>query len=329
MKKSVKARVLALVVASLLLCGALTVAAVVGSPYETLKNAVLDALAYDNVTVEVQAVVTVNGEFYERQKMSSVYGSDSYLYYTFDKNGDPDGYFYQSKALNISRSYLGADGTQWYEGYIHRQDSDYYRTSSFAVLTPEDRNSARLRFMELAVDALVGDLKNNITMSSSGGTRLIQGTLTESQVPELAKAGIDVLVEESGSREYYNEDDPFNMPLKSLTINHLHGEAEVDSEGNLLSVDFYAKATAVNILGETNVFECDFEVRFSGIGATEAACPVPGAKQLLTPDYMKANFGGEYGVVYFTLNEDGSINAGSVTTTYPGETEKKIRCEGY
>jgi len=323
MKKSVKARVLALAVASVFLCGALTVAAVMGSPYETLKNAVLDALAYENVTVETQAVVTINGEFYDRQKTFSVYGDDSYLNYDFDKDGNPDGYFYRSKTLTINRSYVGADGTQWYDAYIH-PDFDYYYPNSF-VLTTEDRNSARVRFMELAVDALVGDLKNNITMSSNGGTRLIQGTLTESQVPELAKAGIDVLVEESSSREYYNEDDPFDIPIKSLTINYLHGEAEVDPQGNLLSLDFYAKATVVDILGETKVFEFDCEVRFSSIGATEAVCPVPGAKQLLTTDYMKAKCGSGFGTVYFTLNEDGSINAGSVTTTYPGETERTYK----
>ena len=34
---------------------------------------------------------------------------------------------------------------------------------------------------------------------------------------------------------------------------------------------------------------------------------------------MKTHFGTEYAGVYFTLQADGSINPGSVTTTFPGE----------
>ena len=412
MKKSVKIRAFSLILAAVLLGGALTVAAVMGSPYETLKKAVLNAAYYSNVTTETWATVTVNGEVCESQKSFTANGENSYLSYNFDENGDFNGYYYNSSALTINRDYVGMDGTQWYSAYVREHYDDYYHSSNilFSPFASEDRDSARMRFAELLVDALVGDLKNNFTMSSSGGIRNIQATLTESQIPELAKAGIDVLVEQSNSyynwreyiangeyifeqisinggiktvtvykqsgrlmsaeeqkawdngtyydlygndyyeilwvdgacyvadsprkmadsytapatREDYDKTDPLNMPMQSLTINYLSGEAEVDEQDNLVALDMYAKVTVISVLGDTNVVEFDVGVRFSEIGTSEVACPIPGATQLLTPDYMKANFGREYGNVYFTLNEDGSINIGSVTTTYPGESERKI-----
>jgi hypothetical protein len=128
------------------------------------------------------------------------------------------------------------------------------------------------------------------------------------------------------AREDFDDSrDPLNMPAKSLVINYVHGEAEVDAQGNMLSLDASAKITVVDIFGDVNVVEVDCGVKFTDIGTTEAACPIPGAKQLLTSEYMKANFGCEYGNVYFTLNEDGNINAASVTTTYPGENERIMK----
>ena len=412
MKKSVKIRVFSLIAASLVLCGALTVAAVMGSPYETLKKAALDALTYRNATVEGRAALTVNGELRERQKAFYAVGDESCLAYSFDENGEENGYTYNSEGLTISRSYMGANQKQWYSAYI--RPADYYGNytayqNGFGIFKPEDRDSAQMRFFELLADALVGDLKNNVTMSQNGETRLIQAALTESQIPELIKAGIDMLIEQAGSRYYdwkesisggeyiweqiliengmktvtvYKQDarpmdpaeqeamydgsfwdekngywgtacidgiqyiilsdreyaesytvpatsgdfdqsrNPLDMPMKSLAINYARGEAEVDAEGNMLSLEVELRLTAVSILGDTNVVELNAELKFSDIGTTEAACPIPGAKQILGPEYIKANFGFEKGTVFFTLNEDGSIDANSLTTTYPGEYER-------
>ena len=421
MKKNVKIRVLSLIAASLLLCGALTVAAVMGSPYETLKKAVLDALTYRNVTMEARVALSVDGGIYEEHKSFFIAGDDNYLEYTFDKNGDPDGYRYYSKNLNIYRDYTGADGTQWYRASVsgdpyYNDYNRFYRNNSFAMFSPEEREGTQMRFMELLADALVGDLKNNITMSQNGGNRLIQGTLTEAQIPELVKAGIDVLIEQAGNwrydwretvadgkytwehttiksgvktvtaetqdartmnaleREawenntyydvYGNEgygiayvdgfwyvllsprefaysytaqaaredfggngknDDPFDIPIQNLVINYVRGEAEVDAQGEMLSLEAEAKITITNIFGDTSTVGFEGSLHFTDIGTSEAQCPIPGASQLLTPEYMETHFGRVYGDVYFTLNADGSIDADSVTTTYPGENERKYQ----
>jgi len=338
MKKSVKIRAFALIAASMFLCGALTVAAVMGSPYEILKKATLDALTYRNATMEFYAEAIFDGETCAKEKSLITIGENGYLACNFDENGEPNGDFYYSSGnLSVCRAYLGEDGTQWYSAYISprelSENSSFYRTgNSFPMFSPEDRDSARLRFMELLVDIFVGDLKNNITMSSDGGVRLIQGTLTESQIPDIVKAGIDMFVEESQAwydssavtrEDYAAAQYPFDIPVKGLAINLVHGEAEIDEKGNMLSFEVSGNLTYVNIFGDVTAVELCCGAKFSEIGTSEAACPIPGANQLLDGDYMKAHFGSAYGNVYFALNEDGSINATSVTTTYPGESDRK------
>ena len=410
MKKSVRVRVLCLVVAMVVLSGAVTAAAVLGSPYETLKRALMDALTYRNVTEEINATMKVNGVVTEQEKTYNIVGDNSKLSHFFFENGETAGFSYSTTGFHSSIGYTADDGTQWY--YVSVSPfNDYYQSSGvFSMFSPDERNSAQMRFIELLADALIGDLKNNITMTSENGVRYIQGTLTGNQVPELAKAGIDVLIEQSGNhygitndfsfngseyvyeqsniqggiktsrlfkysvramtdaekadwetageRVFYNGDgyygvqyieneyyvitepgprlideysapatradygivnSPLDLPMQSLVINYLHGEAEIDPDGNLVDLDVNGMATVTNIFGEVSEIEIDCTVSFSDIGTSNPVCPISGAKQLLTPDYLKARFGSDNISVYFLLNEDGSINEDSITTTYPGE----------
>jgi len=334
MIKNVKIRVLALIIASVMLGGALMVAAIMGSPYETLKNAVLDALTYRNVTIDSKFTININGEVYEESKSYYINGDNSALSCYFDNDGNLVTFNYTSKNFTIYPNTTEVNGEQWYSAQLISSYNNNYIAIDTGVIggimTPEDRDSAMMRFVEMVVDALVGNLKNNITMSTGGDIRYIQGTLTESQVPEIIKAGIDVLIEQSNNypgpvtREDFDGSNPFAIPMESLTINYLHGEAEVDADGNLLSFYINATATIVNIFGETDVLELSGNVSFTDIGTSSAVCPIPGAEELLTPAYITSNFGNNYnhGIVYFTLNEDGSIDANSVTTTYPGQWDR-------
>jgi len=417
MKKSVKIRVICLITAALMLGSAMTVAAFLGSPYETLKKSLLDALTTRNVTEEGRFTLSVNGVVLEETKFHNIQGDDRFLNYYYYLNGDIEGFHYSTNGLSIysTEALMWGDidrDTEWYSADVH-PEYDYYpfRGSRFSMFNPDDRNSAQMRFMELLADALVGDLKNNITMTSENGNRYISGTLTETQVPELAKAGIDMLVEQSsryygnfrdvsfnGSEyvferisiergmktvsrweknvramtpeeseawedgtffinndydfwgtvdidgntyfaegperlvneykapatraDYGTRDNPFELPMQSIVVNYIHGEAEVDMDGNLLYVDASGTLTVTNIFGEVSVVELKATIRFSDIGTSDPDCPIPGAEQLLTPDYVKTHFGSSAMNVYFSLNEDGSIDAGSITTKHPSESAK-------
>ena len=413
MKKSVKIRVISLIISAVVLCGAITVTAITGSPYETLKNALFNAITYKNATVEGSMTLAVNGIVMQEDKAYYIIGDNSTMNWYFYQDGNFSGYTYSSNALSVSPSYTGNDGTQWYQAGIRPQnDYDYYRYSSIGMMTLEDRNSTEIRFLELLADTLIGDLKSNITMSTSNGIRTIRGTLTGSQVPELFKAGLDLIAEQStgyyyntrdvslndeeytyeqiritrgnkttmtwkqpirplteeekealtdgsiysmnqsimyglshvgdtvfmntgngelisehtvpASRSDYRDTDTLRMPMKSIAVNYLKGEAEVDRSGNLISLVGSAFISCVDIFDGKHDIEVQFQVSFSDIGTSDPACPIPGAEQILTSDYAKKHFGNEYLRVYFTLNNDGSIDTDSITTTYPGQLDRPL-----
>ncbi|MDR0469006.1 MAG: hypothetical protein LBH09_03425 [Peptococcaceae bacterium] len=203
MKKSTRIRLIAMAVALMMLCGAITYAAINGSPYETLKRAVLNALTYGNKTIEGYALATF-GDRREEQWSYGINGDDSSLEYHFDEDGNIISYTYTTAGLRISSVYVADDGIQWYQAFVHRAYDDF-RAGIFSVINPDDRYSATMRFAELLADTLVGDLKNNITMSSSGSVRHISGMVTDSQMPELFRAGVDVLIEQANSSATHSE----------------------------------------------------------------------------------------------------------------------------
>jgi len=400
-----------LVIAAVVLGGAVTAAAIMGSPYETLKYAALDALTERNATVDGAATLTVNGVQLENAKTYSIQGDKSFFEYMFDDEGNNIGFSYSTNSLSVtSLGFAMGDGKQWYAANVYPNDQHNYSGRSMAsFFSGEERNSAAMRFFELLADTVIGDLKNNITMTSENGVRRIQGTLTESQVPEIVKAGLDMLIEQSSGNDWgsnevsfdgrvyvyedytinggiksvtvfrqqvipmtaeerenwdngtfyenlvkedfwgithiggvpyiadgerivvdeynapttaddysdYEDGDWYEIPVKSMAIKYVHGEADVDKDGNLLRVDVSGTCTVTDVFGKTSEVEVKVAASFSDIGTSDPACPIPGAEQLLTPEFVYSLFGNERMCVYFTLNEDGSIDESSVTTAHP------------
>jgi len=301
MRKSIKIRVMCLVMAGTMLAGSLVFAAVNGSPYETLKNAIFDALFYDNVTIAGHMTLTVNGEVEHIDRTHIVIGETGRLEHFFDRDGQPTGRFsYNSDNIRItSNIFTDVDDAQWYSAWV----SDSTFTNSHMGLMPFwERGSAAFRFMELFIDLVVGDLRNNMTMSTNGGIRSVTGTITHSQLPQLVLIGLDVIIEGSQGS---------NDPLQTITLNRLHGNADIDADGNLLHLSGRADITIVHASGDVNVYEFEFKMNFTDIGTSNPQSPIPGAEELL------ARFvGGPW--LYFTRNADGSINTDSITTRWPG-----------
>ena len=412
MKKSTLIRMSCLCVALVVLVSALAVAAFNGSPYETLKNALLDAATLQNATVNLEARMSINGEAAAINKTYAAWNDNAAFDQFFDTDGQPSGYNYRSNKLYLSPDYLAADGTQWYNAHVNRGNFNTVRSMGNVLgiggLSAETRDSAYFRFATLALDALVGDLKNNIVMSEENGIRHISGTLTSVQMPELIRAGIDMVVETSQGSSRYNEsisvdhttgvrmlerttfsdtqktvylykqtfeavedESTFNydkefygffyeydadgeesmyailsetlveertepasssdyseklyeVPISKVNVNYVHGEADVDSNGNLLGVSINGTASITTIFGE--VYEMDISVNLdiSDIGNSIPVCPVPGAEDVLTADFISRKLGADFnGNFYFRLLPDGTVDTDSITTTWPGERNDK------
>ena len=329
-KKRIAARAVCLIIAGVILTGALTVAAVMGSPYETLKNAVFDALMLDNFTVVGEVSLTINGRIEESDRMHEAKGGGSSFSYSFDKHGVQSGWTYTEDGLTVGTLDI-FDGIQWY----------YARTSGArttlpggsmlnpitgGMLTPEDRASAQFRLMELAIDLLVGDLKNNFTMTQQGGgVRRVNAAFTESQLPEIIRVFRDVMIEEQlrwyngdyGNREDFG--DPMHAPMRSMSIDRVQITADVDSDGNLIYLNAGATLTATTVFGDANLIEIGIVTSFTDIGTTVPEIPIPGARELLTEvlDRNRPTATTWFSEVFFTRNADGSINLDSIMPEHP------------
>ncbi|MCL2564706.1 MAG: hypothetical protein FWE24_02700 [Defluviitaleaceae bacterium] len=335
MKRNIKTRIICLIVAGVMLTGALTVAAINGSPYETLKNAFFNALAYENFTFESEMTVLFNGEVREHEIMRFVQGTNSFMEYDnsnrFSAGSMSNRFRFNSGSVEISPTFTANDGTRWYAARsLHQHENP--RARNFwgnTGLTSQERNSAQVRFIELFIDLIVGDLRNNMHMSQSGDVRRVSGTITHSQLPEIVRLGIEMVIEEElrwarrdgrePSREDFANRHPMDIPIQSLTFNSIRGEADIDTAGNLLYLNAGANITTVDIFGDIGMIEMSIVFRYTDIGTSVPENPVPGALELLTRDFFEREFSRRYGLtIYFIRNDDGSINADSITSTWPG-----------
>ena len=332
MKKSIKTRVICLIIAGVMLTGALTVAAINGSPYETLKNAFFNALTYENFTLEGEVTITFNGELYDSEWMHFIQGYNSFLEFgdnrSFAGGMDDRFRFFSAEGIEINPTFTADDGTRWYAARANHPGTRTRSNHIWWGITAEERGSAQVRFFELLVDLFVGDLRNNVNMSQEGDIRRVHGTITHSQLPEIIKLGIEMIIEENlrweqrGGRELRTREDfrhPMDIPVTSLNFNNISGEADIDAMGNLLYLNASANITAVNIFGDVNTVEFSLVFNFADIGTSVPQSPVAGALEILTPDFFEREFSRRYGLtIYFTRNEDGSINPDSITATWPG-----------
>jgi len=325
MKRSVKIRVLCLLMAAVVLGGAMTVSAVMGSPYEVLKNALFDALTERNATIELEVSLLFNGEVVEKTTSKNIQGDSSSL--GFDRSSritSSDGFVFSTDSLTIM-PFLHSDfrDSGWHSATVHPPGMGRFGGGATNLFTSEDRNSTRMRFTELMLDLVVGDLRNNMTMTSEGGIRHIRGILTENQVPEIVRVGIDVLIEQSSSSptSTFEGWEPWEIPMTSLILNQVVGDAHVDADGNLLYLNGRADFTAVNVTGHEFELGANLVMRVSDIGTSNPESPIPGAEAILTQDMLRARFGSDMRMtVFFRLNEDGTIDEDSITTTHPMES---------
>jgi len=304
-----------LIISGVMLTGALTVAAINGSPYETLKNAIFNVLSYENFVMEGEFTLTLNGEVEEHDTIHLIVTENGSLEIEMNR------FTLTYNDIMFGRAY-NSSGVQWYSARVDRWGS----MSHLPAITYADRNSAQGQFIELFVDIMAGDLKNNMYMTTNDGIRTISGAITHNQLPELVRLGIEMVIEQSrswyggdyGTRDDFRHSHPMDIPIRSFTFDHISGEAKVDAMGNLLFLSGNAQATIVNVFGDINTIEVDITLSFSEIGTAIIEHPLTAAAMLFTPEFFEYEFGRRYVTLYFTLNDDGTMNRESLTDIWPG-----------
>jgi len=345
MKKRISARVICLLVAAVMLIGALTVSAINGSPYENLKNAALNALFYENVSFEGEFTLHVDGQLHDRASIRGYVGDESMLTIGYYESPwqleleDADAAFriparagftnFVCQYFSVSSVDVGEMNHHWYS--VRRQSGNFTLPQSLGheIFGIAGRDSNHLRLAEMAVDVFIGDLKNNLAMNSQGdGTRRITGAITESQLPEVIRVLIDIAVDEQlrwsdDTRQREDFEHVLSVPVRSLAIDRIQGYADIDSDGNLLYLNVLGVATIENIFGDTHVVEARGVIRFFDIGTTVPVGPFVDAAEIFEEAFRTLQEDRRQltipprSFLFFALDADGNIDPGSFTPGFP------------
>ena len=340
MKKRISTRAICLLVAAIMLVGALTVSAINGSPYENLKNAAINALFYENVTIETEFTVSVDGQLREREWARLYFGDESGFETRSSVSNNAQGdthtrerIQYTTQDFWINPLFTGGYGVQWYSVNMPWHNNTNIQSIGYNMFGSAGRNSNYLRLAELVVDLFVGDLKNNLIMSpQSDGSRRISGAITESQLPELARVVIDIAIDEQlrwrNIEDLRREDfdDALDIPMRGITIDRIQGHADIDSEGNLLYINVLGVATVETIFGDFHVLEIGGILRFTDIGTTMPVSPFVGAHEIFTEYFnMLRGQNMSHRQLFFTLDENGNIDVDSITYQWPQWSHQETR----
>jgi len=331
-EKRISTRAACLVIVAIMLVGVLTVSAINGSPYENLKNAAINALFYENFTLESEFIARVDGQLYERSWSRQYHGHGARFEiseiqrYSFGEEivalPIRESMSFNSGSLSINPQFSTCD-TQWYRVLASVPFRTAERQSiGYDIFGAAGRNSNYLRLAELVVDLFVGDLKNNLVMTSqSDGTRRISGAITQSQLPEIARIIIDIFVEDQLNRVSPNRTraDYAHMtdaPVRRLSIDRIQGHADIDQYGNLLSFNALGVLAVENIFGETYVMELEATISFTDIGTTVPDGPFVNADEIFA-EFFEELHQVFSRTLFFTLDEDGNIDVASITDQRP------------
>jgi len=141
------------------------------------------------------------------------------------------------------------------------------------LLAPSERQGAPVWVLERLLSLLAGDLKNNVYLVSHGGLYRVELTLTQRQLPEFlqhaANAGtmddLGLLAATGETREDYEGYQAWELPVSSLVLDQVQLQAEINQEGQLLSLRLGCQISIVNIFGELSFMEYRAEFVFSNI----------------------------------------------------------------
>ena len=237
--------VISLGVGVVLLTGAVFANYDSASGYTTCKDSLKKILYADNLSVDITAKATVDG-------------NDLYNLYTtnkFNLGGNPS---YRSEtttednSVNGGESYwhltqhqdnLGIEKYQNGNPYIYKTDPEYYgneKNLGEQIFGTDDISTSKfIGFAESIGDVLVGDLKNNLVpVSNEDGVRTYSMTLSRDQMPSYVNSGISLM--SSLIQKSYNENldtEATNEMDKQMSKFIGSGEPYVKDASFLMTID--------------------------------------------------------------------------------------------
>ena len=275
--------------------------------YEALKKSILSTRDLTNCTVSAGMRITAEGnELADMQLLSELDAEnkrehDMYTTKTFGVGATTD--VYTCDDLNYYRSIGGDTG------------SDAYIKSSFSYMPvrdtlwgiPENEPDTvntfdkALRFMELAADTVVGDLRNNfVCTDDSGYYTSYTVSLSSVQIPELINAGLGVLFtmsnndadhmtyKDDNGNTHKMSDNPERIEYYTMllgddpVVDNITLDYTVDKSGLLHD----GKATVI-FTGNGHEIRFDITAALDKVGTTEILTPEEQGAEVIDSNRVK------------------------------------------
>lgn len=167
--------------------------------YSQYKDAIkLLLLDTKNVSLDATATITLDGETFGTYSVDGQYAGAQYRTHTKESTGDKTSEYWSS---DVDGKYVSFNSSQ--PEYYHSWDSSYDANSvdqNFLGFNADDEMGQRLvKFVELAADTVMGDLKNNFVQTGSeGGSKTYTVDISAKQVPALVNAGLSLMAGSMG-----------------------------------------------------------------------------------------------------------------------------------
>lgn len=274
--------------------------------YDALKNGIKSSLGLKNYTLETTLSIDLNGT--ELHSLNHIEETDAqngvFHIKETSKSFDDDAAFsfIEYTADNETVYVSGDTSNQNYSYHTYRNDDGYfYNPGSLSSFdTEDDMNQKVIRFGELFVDTMIGDLKNNVIyVDSTDEDSTYNISLTSIQIPEIVNAGIS-LIAASAANEigYYDENGDFVQSGEAKAVMDLGDSPTVKSAELTFTVSNDGILKSINgvgvIEGNGSTMQVNIGYSLSNIGTTEPERVPEDIKAAAIEDFTALNPDYEY-----------------------------------
>ena len=184
--------------------------------YDALKKSLINTIDYKNCTVSATLKMSVDDKELTNYSTSSMIDADNKMQYSSTSESSIG-----SSEMNDYSSYTNSDyrySKYGSDDYFIRYDNHGNAPSNLWGIDDESRPTLNkvVRFMELASDTVVGDLKNNFVCTEDTDDHTSYSlTLDSVQIPEIVNAGLSMVFSMSNnSSSYYVAYDDNGNPVQ-------------------------------------------------------------------------------------------------------------------
>lgn len=208
--------------------------------YEVGKTAMKGLLNNENYTANTEFKMSIDGAEFAKSTMTELY----------DRNGDVSMNRMETSTSDASYVDIGREYKAYFQdgSYISTYYSDgeahtsiYKGDTNMGIgafdelneMNDGDKETASkvVRFVELACDTFVGDLKNNVVyVSGDDDSATYEISLDAIQIPELVNAGLSAMF---SSMNQYDNEDPYMVLGTDPIVKSAYLKFTVDNEGRL------------------------------------------------------------------------------------------------